>query len=139
MRRPLALALGLLLSIAPNRIVDSVERLAFENPDDGRLRPWTLQAGRFKGVVFVWLLGRHPEHTSILKRPLSVLGLVMILVPRQALDVGLELAYENPDELEVKPWIRPVTRLIGSCFLVVGLRAVRAAGRNTEAASSTNA
>ena len=138
MRRALALALGLLLSIAPNRIVESVERLAFENPDDGRLRPWTLQAGRFKGVVFVWLLGRHPEHTSILKRPLSVIGLVMILVPRQALALGLDLAYENPDELEVKAWIRPVTRLLGGCFLAVGLRAVRGGGLKTENASPVN-
>ncbi|MXV61577.1 hypothetical protein GS429_05755 [Natronorubrum sp. JWXQ-INN-674] len=136
MRRPLALALGLLLSIAPNRIVDAVEQLAFENPDDGRLRPWTLQAGRFKGIVVVWLLSRHPEHTSILKRPLSVIGLVMILVPRQALAAGLDLAYENSDELEEKSWIRPLTRLLGGCFLVVGLRAVRAAGRNTETAST---
>ncbi|WP_436346271.1 hypothetical protein [Natronorubrum sp. FCH18a] len=129
MRRLLALALGLVMVIVPNRIVEPAERLAFENPETGRLRRWTLSIARLEGLVFVWLLGRHPEHASILKRPLSVLSLVMALVPRQSLAFGLDLAYENPDELEVKSWILPATRVLGACYLVAGLAAVRATGR----------
>ncbi|WP_137291175.1 hypothetical protein [Natronorubrum halophilum] len=138
MQRPLALVVGLAMLIAPNRIVESAQRLAFENPDTGRLRPQTIPIARLEGVLFVWLLGRHPEHASILKRPLTVLGLVMSLVPRQALAVGLDLAYENPDELEVKPWIAPATRLLGVCYLIVGLRAVRTAGRSDEDSATAN-
>ncbi len=130
MRKILALVAALLAVLVPNRIVDGAERLAFEDPDAGRLRSWTLPMARLEGLVVCWLLVRHPAQTTILKRPLSVLGLAMALVPRQSLSVGLELAYENRDELEVKPWIGPATRLLGAVYVVVGLAAVRATGRS---------
>jgi len=139
MRRLLALGVGLVMIIAPNRIVDAAERIAFENPHAGRLRPQTRWVGRLKGVVFVYLFGRHPEQTSILKRPLTIIGLVMALVPRQSLGLGLELAYENPEELEVKPWVLPATRVLGACYLVIGIATVRATGLKDEDAAPANA
>ena len=139
MRRLLALGVGLAMIIAPNRVIDAAERLAFENPESGRLRPQTRSIGRLKGFVFVYLFGRHPEHTSILKRPLTIIGLVMALVPRQSLEFGLELAYENPEDLEVKSWVLPATRVLGACYLVVGLATVRATGLKDEETAPTNA
>ncbi|RQG94695.1 hypothetical protein EA473_11025 [Natrarchaeobius chitinivorans] len=120
----LALA-GVILVLVPRRIVHAAERVAFENPDAGRLRPWTVPMARLEGIVFAWLLVRG-DGWKRLRTPLAALGFVMALVPRSAAAFGLEVAYENPDELEVKSWVVPVTRLLGAWYLVVGLLAGRA-------------
>ncbi|SDR29838.1 hypothetical protein [Natronobacterium texcoconense] len=128
MLRPLAIGFGLLETLAPERIVDPAERLAFENPDDGRLRSWTLPMARLEGLLFLWLLLRKDSGPSVLRLPLGALGFVMALLPRTALEFGLEVAYENAEELETKSWVLPVTRLIGALYLVLGLLAMRADG-----------
>ncbi|QSX00610.1 hypothetical protein [Haloterrigena alkaliphila] len=126
MRRPIALGLGLLVTIAPERIVEPAERLAFENPDAGRLRPWTLPIARLKGLLFVRLLGRRSENPRVLPAAVAGLGALLALAPRSALAVGLRIAYENSDDLEVKPWVVPAARVLGVCYLAVGLFAGRA-------------
>lgn len=127
MRRYRTLGLGLLVALAPNRIVEPAERLAFENPEDGRLRPWTLPIGRLEGLLVVWLVGRRPDRIPALERSLAGLGIVLALAPRTALRLGLRTAYENPTALEVRPWVVPATRLLGACYLAVGLFAGRGA------------
>lgn len=128
MRRLLGLGLGLLVTISPSRVVESAERLAFENPDAGRLRPWTLPIGRLEGLLVLWLVGRRPDDggTAALETSLAGLGILLALAPRTMLRFGLRLAYENSTELEVKPWVVPVARLLGACYLAVGLFAGRA-------------
>ncbi|WP_126664076.1 hypothetical protein [Haloterrigena salifodinae] len=127
MRRSLAFGLGLLIALAPERIVESAERLAFENPHAGRLRPWTLPIGRLEGLLVAWLAGRRSDGTTVLEPLVAGLGVVLALAPRTALRLGLRTAYENPTELEVKPWVVPATRLAGACYLVAGLFAGRGA------------
>lgn len=113
------------MALAPERIVGPAERLAFENPDAGRLRPWTLPIGRLEGLLVVWLTGRRSDGTAVLEPLVAGLGVVLALAPRTALRLGLRTAYENPTELEVKPWVVPATRLIGALYLAVGLLAGR--------------
>ncbi|ELZ21930.1 hypothetical protein C477_04804 [Haloterrigena salina JCM 13891] len=127
MRRSLAFGLGLFMALAPERIVEPAERLAFENPHVGRLRPWTLPIGRLEGLLVVWLVGRRSDGTTVLEPLVAGLGVVLALAPRTALRLGLRTAYENPTELEVKPWVVPATRLVGACYLVAGLFAGRGA------------
>lgn len=128
MIRALAFGFGLLEVVAPRRIVEPAERLAFENPDDGRLRPWTVPMARLEGLAFCWLLAGGPERVRKLRGPLAVLGFAMALLPQRALEFGLAMAYENPNDLEVKSWVGPATRLIGACYLVVALLSRRAGG-----------
>ncbi|WP_339105426.1 hypothetical protein [Haloterrigena salinisoli] len=127
MRRYLTLGLGLLMVLAPNRIVEPAERLAFENPEDGRLRPWTLPIGRLEGLLVVWVVVRRPDGITALERPLAGLGIALALAPRTSLRLGLRTAYANPTALEVKPWVVPATRLLGAWYLAVGLFAGRGA------------
>ena len=112
MRRLLALGLGLLGTLSPNRIVESAERLVFEAPDAGRLRPWTLPVARLKGVLFLALFVRRSERTTSYATPLAALGALLALAPRSMLRFGLRLAYENPNDLEVKPEVVPLARLL---------------------------
>lgn len=137
MKRVLALGFSLFLVVAPRRIVDPAERLAFENPEVGRFRPWTLPMARLEGLAFGWLLVRGADRPDVLRRALALLGLAMALAPRPALAFGLEVAYENPGDLEVKSWVAPATRLLGVVYVVIGLVAGRVdapsdAGRGAE-------
>lgn len=137
MFRLLVIAASLLHVVAPRRVVDAAERLAFENPDAGQLRPSTLPLARLEGVVFGVLIARRGL-SEPLKAPLTLLGAVLAVIPRQMLKYGLAMAYENPEDLEVKPWVLPAVRLLGACYLVVGLFAgrVRADGSVDELATS---
>ena len=116
------------MALAPNRIVGPAERLAFTDPDVGRLRPWTLPIARLEGLLALWVLGRRSRSEGALAPLLAVLGAALALAPRAALRFGLRLAYENPADLEAKPWVAPATRLAGACYLAAGLFAGRAGG-----------
>lgn len=126
MIRPLALGFCLLEIVAPRRLAEAGERIALENPGDGRLRSWTLPMARLEGLVVLWLLVRDDRSLADLRLPLGIFGVVMTLAPRGTLEFGLELAYENPDDLRVKSWVRLATRLLGACYLALGLLAGRA-------------
>ncbi|ELY97996.1 hypothetical protein [Natrialba asiatica] len=125
--RAFAITLGLLEVVAPNRIIASAERLAFENPETGRLRRWTVPIARLEGTLFVWLAAR-AEGPPAIARPLAAaLGAAMALFPRSALEFGLAISYENAAELEVNSWVVPLTRVLGACYLVAALGARRVA------------
>lgn len=126
MLRPVLVVVGLLETLVPNRIVESAERIAFENPDDGRLRAWTIPMARLEGLVFVWLAATGRLGSPVVRRTLFGCGILMATFPRRAVEFGLDLAYENPDELEVKPWVKPVTRGLGVISLVLVLFVGRA-------------
>ena len=126
MKRAPATAVGLLQLLAPNAIVEPAERLAFENPETGRLRRWTLPIARLEGLAFVWLVNRDSGVSRRLRAALFASGFAVALAPRTAVESGLEMSYENAADLELKPWVVPVTRLLGVCYLVAGVFAGRA-------------
>ncbi|MDF9747404.1 hypothetical protein [Natrinema salsiterrestre] len=132
-RRTLAIAVGLLAVIAPGKLISYSERLAFETPDAGRLRLWTIPITRLEGAAFVWLLGRRRGPPAGVERALAAVGFVLALAPRTVVELALAVAYENADDLEVKGWVVPVTRLLGACYVAVGLFS-RPAGGPTDTA-----
>lgn len=115
------IGVGLLVIAVPDRIVAAAERLAFVDPEAGRLRPWTIPIARVKGAIFVWLLEREQGPPPGLETGLAVVGLGLALFPRTVLERSLELVYENADELEPKRWVLPVTRLLGVGYVAVAL------------------
>ncbi|WP_049890908.1 hypothetical protein [Natrinema versiforme] len=125
MRRPLAIGVALLEIVAPRRIIGIGERIAFTDPDAGRLRPWTVPMVRLEGLAFVWLLDREDGIPAGLENALAVAGLVLGLFPRTVVEFNLEVAYENSDDLELKRWVVPATRLLGAIYAIVGLFARR--------------
>lgn len=135
MKRTLATAVGLVQLLAPNAIVGPAERLAFENPEAGRLRRWTIPVARLEGLLFIWLGTRDGRVSRRLRAALFALGFAMALAPRTAVESGLELSYENAEDLELKPWVVPTTRLLGVCYAVLAAVPERArAGASREPA-----
>ncbi|ELY88004.1 hypothetical protein [Natrialba taiwanensis] len=125
--RALVIVVGLLETIAPNRIIEPAERLAFKNPETGRLRRWTVPIARLEGVLFVWLAARTDGPPAIARPLAAALGTAMALFPRSALEFGLASSYENAAELEVNSWVVPLTRVLGACYLLAALGARRVA------------
>ena len=121
MLRALGIGVGLLHVLVPGRMVAAAERIAFENPDVGRLRSWTLPIARLKGLAVGVLLVLADGLPKPLGAPMGLLGFMLVAAPRQMLEYGLELAYENPEELETKPWVTPATRVLGVASLIAFL------------------
>ncbi|QCW04867.1 hypothetical protein [Natrinema pallidum] len=121
MRRALVIGVGVLELLAPRRVIRFGERLAFSNPEDGQLRSRTVPIARLEGVVFVWLVGREEGLPAGSKAVLATAGIVMAQVPQSVVEMNLHLAYENADELELKRWVVPLTRLLGVVSLLAGL------------------
>ncbi|AGB36673.1 hypothetical protein [Natronococcus occultus] len=121
MLRPLLLVFAAIEILVPARLVAWGERRAFEDPNAGRLRPWTLPLARLEGVAAIWLVRNWGATWSGLKPLFGVLGLPAALQPRAFLEVALEAAYENPDAIEPKPWVVPATRVLGCLSLAVAL------------------
>lgn len=125
MIRALAIGFGLLEAIVPKRLIDAGEWLAFDTPETGRLQSWTVPMARLEGVLFVWLLARKGGSLGALRAPLGVFGVAMALMPRAVVAFALEVAYENPDDLETKSWVVPATRLLGVGYVAAGVFAGR--------------
>ena len=126
MKRILAAAFGLLEVLAPERIVEPAERLAFGNPETARRRPWTLLLVRLEGATLLWLLARRDSSLSDLSVALGVFGFATAFWPRTTVDFLLEVAYENAPELEVRPWVVAAARLIGVLYVALGVFTARA-------------
>jgi hypothetical protein len=54
----------------------------------------------------------------MLRLLLSAIGIIELLSPNALIDRAEELALENPDDCELRPWIIPGARVEGLIFLV---------------------
>ncbi|MFC4543880.1 hypothetical protein ACFO5R_18295 [Halosolutus amylolyticus] len=123
MRRSLlALAVFAVIEIAvPDRIVSRAERLAFENPESARLRAWTLPMARIEGLIALWLAWKWDQAWPGLRPLFGTVGLPALVLPDPVLDAAIRTAYQNADEIRPKPWVRPATRLLGLCYVLVAI------------------
>ncbi len=126
MRRLPLVAVGLLQMAVPNRIIATAEPLAFENPDEGQLQPWTVPMARLEGLVFCWLVLTGKAKAPAVSRTIGIIGMPAFLFPRRFVTLALGTAYENPDDLELKPWVVPATRALGVCYVAIALFSGRA-------------
>lgn len=60
----------------------------------------------------------------MLRAVLTVIGILELLFPRKLVEVGTRMAYESPEEFEIKSWVIPVVRVEGLVFLFFVLRGV---------------
>lgn len=140
MGRRLLLALGVLELLAPRRIVEPAERLAFENADEARLRRWTIPMARLEGLLFCWLVlrgGRIRQSTSV-RSLLFLIGVPALLTPHRVLDGALAISYRNADEIVLKPWVTTLTRIVGLVYLLIAFGS-GSGGDHEESVATTTA
>ena len=116
--------IGRIMMTNPERFIGFWERLALENPDECTLRWWVIPLARLEGLVFVTLSKREMSGTQF-KSFLGLLGIPAPLFPKQYIDWGTKLVYEDPDQCEWKSWIIPFTRIVGAVYVLLGIRGLR--------------
>lgn len=130
MLRTLLSIIGLLMVSIPRRFVETAETLAFENPEDATLRGWTIPMARFEGIGYLLLVRRTSLLSGVVGVVFGLFGLAAAIAPHRYLDLGLSLAYENPDDITVKSWVIPVTRMLGITALVLTFASLRPVGED---------
>lgn len=128
MRRTLLSAVGLGMVSIPRVIVETAAAVAFENPEDATLRGWTIPLARLEGIGYLLLVRRTGSLPGVVGVVIGLFGSAAVVAPRRYLDFGLSLAYENPGDIAVKPWVIPVTRVLGLAALVLTVVSLRGGG-----------
>ncbi|WP_226043173.1 hypothetical protein [Natrinema sp. DC36] len=134
MLRKLLIVFGLFEIAKPKPVIDMCEWIGLENSDEAQLRPWALWGARLEGMAFVWLLvhGRGEGSSTIVSGLLGFAGILLALVPRPIIQLSQEFVYENTEDLEMKPWIKPAARLLGGLYLTVVVLSWRADASEAE-------
>jgi len=123
MLRTLLLGFGLVEIVTPRPVIEACERIGLQNPETARRRPLALTGARLEGLVFVWLLVRGREGSTLVSALLGLAGLILVFVPRPIIAVSQHLVYANTDDLEARLWVVPAARLLGVLYLTVLLLA----------------
>lgn len=122
MLRRILTVFGVLELLFPRRIIAFGERLAFSNPGEHELQPWIVPAARAEALVYLALFRRDVPFHPVARVVVGILGIPALARPRAFVGVALALAYQDPERIELKPWVAPVTRILGLLYLLVGLR-----------------
>lgn len=117
MIRKVFVLFGVIEMIVPKPIIDVYERIGLENPETAQLRPRANLLARLEGAMVVGLLVRSRERSSIARRLLGGVGALGVLYPLSLIRFSQLFTYENPSELELRPWVKPAARLLGVFFL----------------------
>ena len=59
------------------------------------------------------------QYGGVLRKLLSVIGVVELLAPATLIATAERIALENPEECELRSWVRPGARLEGLAILLV--------------------
>ncbi len=131
MLRTLLLGFGLVEIVMPRPVIEACERVGLRNPETARRRPLALTGARLEGLVFVWLLARGREGSTLVSALLGLAGLVLVLIPRPVITLSQHLVYANTDDLEPRLWVVPAARLLGVVYLTVLLLSRSTEGERT--------
>ena len=135
MLRKLLIGFGLVEIVKPEPIIGMCERIGLQNPGETERRPLALTGARLEGLVFVWLLVRGRQGSTLVTALLGIAGLLLVLVPRPIIELSQHLVYTNTDDLDLQPWVVPAARLLGVLYLTVTLLSQSTADTETASAS----
>ena len=130
MLRELLIWFGLVEVAWPRPVVERCERIGLENPEAVQRRPRAEELARLEGMAVVWVLHRQGQGSKPLAFLLGIAGIVAVLVPGPLIRLTQRVVYENTDELELSPWVRPAARVLGLLYLIVLVLSVRGDGVN---------
>ena len=119
MIRILFIVFGLVEILVPKPIINACERIGLENPEEAQLRPRANLLARLEGAILVWLLVRGRQRAPLASTLLAGAGVLAVVHPRPLIRLSQSFAYENSDELELRPWVTPAARLLGVLYLAV--------------------
>jgi hypothetical protein len=119
MIRTALILFGVVEMLAPQPIIDACERIGLESPEEAQLRSGANLLARLEGAMVVWLLVRGRERSPLVSTLLGGAGALAVVYPDPLIRLSQSFAYENPGDLELRPWVRPAARLLGVLYLAV--------------------
>lgn len=117
--------LGLVLALFPERVVESYEELAFENPEECAAKGWIVPGTRAEGLAFAVFSLIGGKGYAWLMNLTGAAGVVALLFPKRYLDFGTELAYERPEAVEWKDGFVDLTRFLGALYVLLAIEAFK--------------
>ncbi len=125
MARSLFGLLGAVVALFPAGARGAYEAIALENPGAVEPKPW-LDAGiRAEGILYVLASVAGGRAYAWLLNVAGVAGALAALFPRQYLETGATLAYEDADALEWREGFVTAVRGIGVLLVLLALGARR--------------
>ncbi|MDV7351120.1 hypothetical protein R3751_15200 [Halorubrum distributum] len=114
-------ALGVLTTLAPDRIVDVFEATAVENPEENTVHSWFSPLIRVEGVVLTLAALRDGRLYAWLMNVTGIFGAVLLFVPRLYEQIAGALVYENPESVEWNEHLTDGVRVIGAVYVLLAL------------------
>lgn len=125
MLRKILTAITIVEALSPERLIDTAEQIALDNPTDCELRSWVVPGARLEGLLILALIWRSDASYSAFKKFLGVIGLLAMLYPRSYIEFGSELAYVDSKKCNWKPWVYLGTRVVGFVYVTIALSELR--------------
>jgi len=119
--------LGVVLALFPERSLAAYEGFAIENPDECDRKAWIVPAVRAEGLVFALCSLTGERAYARLLNLVGAAGAIALLFPRQYLDFGANLGYEQPGAVEWTDRFVTAVRGLGALSLILALRAAKKA------------
>ena len=114
-------ALGVLIALIPDRIVDVFEAIAIENPEENTVHSWFGPLIRVEGVVITLAALRDDRLYAWLMNVTGIVGAVLLFVPQLYEQIAGALVYENPESVEWNEHLTDGVRVIGAVYVFLAL------------------
>ncbi|GAA0528935.1 hypothetical protein [Halorubrum aquaticum] len=114
-------ALGVLTTVAPDRIVEVFETIAVENADENTVHSWFGLLIRVEGVVLTLAALCDSRLYAWLLNVTGIVGTVLLFVPRLYEQIAGALVYENPESVEWNERLTDGVRVIGAVYVLLAL------------------
>ncbi|AFZ72605.1 hypothetical protein [Natronobacterium gregoryi] len=124
--------LGALMALFPDGVREAYETAALEDPDASEPKPWLVSGIRAEGIVYALASTVGGKSYAWLLNVAGIAGVLAALFPKQYLETGAELAYEDADALEWRDGVVTAIRGIGALLVVLALLGAR--NRHNESA-----
>lgn len=125
MVRKLLIGFGIVEIAWPRPVINLCERIGLENSEEAELRRGAVELARLEGILVVWLLQRRRQGSKPIAALLGLAGVIAMVVPEPLIRLTQRVAYENTDELVLKPWVKPAARALGVFYLLITVLAWR--------------
>ena len=114
-------ALGVLIALIPDRVVDVFEAIAVKNPEENTVHSWFGPLIRVEGVVITLAALRDDRLYAWLMNVTGIVGAVLLFVPQLYEQLAGALVYENPESVEWNEHLTDGVRVIGAVYVFLAL------------------
>ncbi|WP_254524005.1 hypothetical protein [Natrinema caseinilyticum] len=124
--------IGVIIAVFPAKIRYLYEQFALKNPDEVNAKPWFTPAIRAEGIVFLLVSIAGGRAYTASMYVLGIAGAVALFIPKQALKLSENYAYERPETIEWNEGLVTVIRCFGLGYLLIALSALSNRNRDID-------